>query len=55
MYLGLATWKLSVQANDSNIFFTSTLLTLHESSSAVNADNKTSSDLGAVKLGNRTT
>lgn len=44
--LGLATGQLVVEADDSNIFLSGTLLRLDETGGAVNADNQTSSDLG---------
>ena len=43
--LGLATRKLVVQANNADVFLSSTLLGLDETGSAVNAHNQASSDL----------
>lgn len=43
--LGLATRKLVVQTDDTNILLSGSLLRLHETSRAVDADNKTASDL----------
>lgn len=44
--LSLATGQLVVEADDSNVFLSGTLLRLNETGSAVNADNQASSDLG---------
>lgn len=44
--LGLSARELAVQTEDCNIFLSGALLALHETGSAVNADNQASSDLG---------
>lgn len=44
--LGLATGELVVKADDTDVLLTSTLLGLYETSSTVNANDQTSSDLG---------
>jgi len=44
--LGLATGDLVVQADDTDILFTSTLLGLDQAGGTVNADDETASDLG---------
>jgi len=44
--LCLSTGELAVQTEDCNIFLSGTLLALHETGRAVNADNQASSDLG---------
>jgi hypothetical protein len=49
--LGLSTRELAVQTEDCNIFLSGTLLALHETGCAVDADNQTSSDLGIESAG----
>jgi hypothetical protein len=49
--LCLSTRELAVQTEDCNIFLSCTLLALHETGSAVNADNQASSDLGIESSG----
>ena len=44
--LGLATWKLVVQTDDTNVLLSGTLLRLHETGRAINADDEAASDLG---------
>lgn len=44
--LSLASRELLVKADDAHVLLSSTLLRLHKTSGAVNADNETSSDLG---------
>lgn len=44
--LSLTARQLVVEANDADVFLSGTLLGLDETSSTVNADNQTSSDLG---------
>jgi hypothetical protein len=47
----LAAWDLVVETDDSNVFFTGSLLRLDEASGAVNADNETACDLGIQSTG----
>lgn len=47
--LGLAAGNLVVEANNSNIFLSGTLLGLDETSSAVNANNQTTRNLGVER------
>lgn len=44
--LGLAAWQFVMEANDTHVFFSSTLLGLDQTSGAINANNKASCDLG---------
>lgn len=47
----LTAWDLVVEADDSNVFFTSSLLRLDKTSGAVNADDETTGDLGIEGAG----
>lgn len=49
--LSLATGNLVVEANDSNVLLTGTLLGLNETGGTVNADDQTASDLGVKGTG----
>jgi hypothetical protein len=47
----LAAWDLVVETDDSNVFFTGSLLRLDQTSGTVDADNETACDLGIQGTG----